>query len=92
MKVLNIRIFPVRDVHGAEMAMKMIPRSDLHRCVVANKLFCMLVGNPCDGRIMPTSMRRSIIIEPDEFSQVVVRFCGVVKKTSHNHSGRIPAK
>lgn len=92
MKVLNVYIFPVRDVHGEEMAMKVIYRSDFHRCVVANELFCMLVGNPFDGRIMPTGVRRRIIIEPDEFSQVVVRLCGVVKKTGHNHSGRIPAK
>ena len=92
MTVLNIPIFPVRDIHGAEIAMKRIPRLNFHHYLVVNELFCLLVGNAFDGRVMPAGAERSIIIEPDEFSQVVVCLGCVVKKTGHYHSGRIPAK
>ena len=92
MTVLDITIFPIRDVHGAEMTMKRIPLFQFNHYLAPNKILCLPVGNTFDGSVMPAGARRRTIIEPDEFSQAVIRLHGVVEETGHNHGGRIPAK
>ena len=92
MTVLDIPIFPIRDVHGAEMTMKRIPLFKFNHYLTPNKILCLPVRNMFDGSIMPMGARQRTIIEPDEFSQAVICLHGVVKETGHNHGGRIPAK
>jgi len=83
--------FPIGDFHGAEMTMKGIPRLDFHRYFLANEIIYAPFRNAFDGSVMAAGAERRVIIVPNELSQIVVPFFGVVEKTGHKRSGRIPA-